>query len=530
MVAASQTAARGASDRSWLVVVAMALPLLMLTIDSFGLTVALPSIGQDLHTSTSELAWVLNAFLLAFAAPQIAVGRIADIYGRRRIALLGVAVFVAGSIAAATAQTTAWLLTARAIQGFGTAMSFVTSLSIVSNAFAPDRRGQAIGIWAAAGTIGQSIGPLAAGVLTETLSWRWFFMVNVPLGIAAIALILLVVPESRDESAPRALDVTGFLLVTAGLVLLVFGIQMGSQLGWDAPLVLGGLIGGVVLILLFLVVEPRRRTPLVDLALFRNATFLGSLVILFSWNWVWSAMMFLLTLYLQHIRDLTPIQTGLMFLTFAVPFVASSSVAGRVARTLGQRITTMIGLFCVAVGSLIFAVVAADGSLVVVGLGFAGFGVGGALAYNAAATSGMSAIPEAKAGTASGIQNTLLQVGAAFGLAVANALFKGVENERVASLLRGAGATLTGDETAEIRNLLSGSDAAQAQLRTLAPTAAEAVERIVSDAFMDGFRAAMLLCVGVSLVAIIITLAVRSRVGAAAATHAPAGSGPTPSH
>ena len=212
--------------------------------------------------------------------------------------------------------------------------------------------------------------------------------------------------------------------------------------------------------------------------------------------------MFFLTLYLQHVRDMTPVQTGLMFLAFAIPFATTSSLAGTIAGKIGARAATFAGLTCATAGSLIFATVATDGPLALVGLGFAAFAVGGALAYNGAATSGMSSVPPAKAGTASGIQNTLLQLGAAFGLAIASALFKAVETDRTTTLLRRAGASVTSRDQAEIRGLLSGSDAAQARLRSLAPAAADQVDRIVNGAFMDGFHAAMVLCLCVGLVAI----------------------------
>src|SRR6267142_1215159 len=247
---------------SWLVVLAMAVPLLMLTIDAFGLTVALPAIGHALDTSTTTLAWVLNAFLFAFAAPQIAAGRLADTFGRRRVVLLGLITFIVGSVAAGIAQSIAWLIAARALQGFGTALSFVASLAIVSNAFPPAQRGQAIGIWAAAGTIGQALSPLVVG--------------SVLAGLASLAL--------------------------------------------------------------FLWLEPRVRTPLVEFALFKNRTFMGTLLVHFSWNWVWSVFMFLLTLYLQHVRDLSPLQTGVLYLGFALPFVIGSSVAGKVGARVGERV------------------------------------------------------------------------------------------------------------------------------------------------------------------------------------------------
>src|SRR5947208_3475960 len=399
MTASSVPAERVRSGR-WLVVAAMAVPLLMLTIDAFGLTVALPAIGHALDTTTTTLAWVFNAFLFTFAAPQIAAGRLADTFGRRRVVLLGLIAFIAGSIAAGTARSIGWLIAARALQGLGTALSFVASLAIVSNAFPPAQRGQAIGIWAAAGTIGQSLGPLVGGVLTEKLSWRWFFFVNVPLGIAAILLTLYVVEESRDESAPRRFDLRGFVMLTVGLVLVVLGVQTSGQSGWGSPLVVVSVLACLAAIALFLI-------------------------------------------------------------------------------------------------------------------GFVALGVGGALSYNAATSLGMASVPDAKSGEASGIQNTVLQLGAVFGLAAGTAVFKAIENQRVLASLERAGARLSQSDRGELAGLLSGSDAAQQRLGTLAPTVAGQIERIVNGAFMDGLHAAMTLSIAVAVLGVASALLLRGNAAPA---------------
>src|SRR5438093_722743 len=403
VTASSVPAERIRSGRR-LVVAAMAVPLLMLTIDAFGLTVALPAIGHALDTTTTTLAWVFNAFLFTFAAPQIAAGRLADTFGRRRVVLLRLITFITGSIAAGTAQSIGWLIAARALQGLGTALSFVASLAIVSNAFPPADRGQAIGIWAAAGTIGQSLGPLVGGVLTEKLSWRWFFFVNVPLGIAAIFMTLYVVEESRDESAPRRFDLRGFVMLTVGLVLVVLSVQTSGQSGWGSPLV---------------------------------------------------------------------------------------------------------------VGSLIFALLAEQASYALIVLGFVALGVGGALSYNAATSLGMASVPDAKSGEASGIQNTVLQLGAVFGLAAGTAVFKAIENQRVLASLERAGARLSQSDRGELAGLLSGSDAAQQRLGTLAPAVARQIERIVNGAFMDGLHAAMTLSIAVAVLGVASALLLRGNAAPA---------------
>src|SRR5438067_546997 len=186
----------GGVDKKWLVILAMAGGMLVITLDFFGLTVALPRIGEDLKASTSSLLWVVNAYLLAFASPIIAVGRLADIVGRRKTVIVGIIIFVTGSAACGVAQSPAFLIVARLVQGVGGGTIFATALSVVSNAFPADRRSSAIGIWSGIGGVGSAIGPFVAGVLTQSASWRWFFFLNVPIGIGVIVLTLTSVEES----------------------------------------------------------------------------------------------------------------------------------------------------------------------------------------------------------------------------------------------------------------------------------------------------------------------------------------------
>src|SRR5438034_311062 len=281
-------------------------------------------------------------------------------------------------------------------------------------------------------------------------------------------MTLYVVEESRDESAPRRFDLRGFVMLTVGLVLVVLGVQTSGQSGWGSPLVVVSVLAGLAAIALLLMLEPRVRTPLIEFALFRNRVFMGTLLIHFSWNWVWSVFMFLLTLYLQHVRDLSPLQTGVLYLGFALPFVIGSSVAGKVGARVGERMQILGGMSLGVLGSLIFALLAEQASYALIVLGFVALGVGGALSYNAATSLGMASVPDAKSGEASGIQNTVLQLGAVFGLAAGTAVFKAIENQRVLASLERAGARLSQGDRGELAGLLSGSDAAQQRLGTLA--------------------------------------------------------------
>jgi EmrB/QacA subfamily drug resistance transporter len=486
-------------NRRWWVVVTMALTTLLMTIDFNGLTVALPTIGRDLDTSTTGLQWTINAYLLALAAPSVAAGRLADIFGRRKVLLIGTAVFVVGSAASGLAQADWWLIVARIVQGFGAAAFFAASLSIVSNAFPPEQRSKGIGVWAGIGTVGLAIGPLIGGFLTQALSWRWFFFVNIPVAVLAIVLTLLAVRESKDESASPHVDLFGVLTITGGLAALVLAIQQGDTLGWVSVLVIGSLLAALVLLGLFFIVEPRLPEPLIDLGLFANRSYVGANGVAFAQNFGFAALLFFLTLYLQNILHYSPLQAGLVFLAFSAILAVVDSFAGRLAASVGARLPMVVGMALCAVAFLMLVMLSPTSGLSLVIAALLVAGVGQALAYTVSTTGGMQAIPEAKAGAASGILSMIRLVGAVFGVAVTGALFKAMENARLTELLAASGANLDASDRAEIKGLLSGSAAAEAKLSHLAPGAAEQVDRVVREAFVHAFDGAMIMCLAVSL-------------------------------
>src|SRR5437763_5792932 len=221
----------GGVDKKWLVILAMAGGMLVITLDFFGLTVALPRIGEDLKASTSSLLWVINGYLLLFAAPIIAVGRLADIVGRRKVVLVGIVIFVVGSALCMVAQSDTFLIVARLIQGVGGGTIFATSLSIVSNAFPAEERAAAIGVWSGVGLVGSAIGPMVAGILTQSASWRFFFFINVPIGVGVIVMTLLYVEESRDEPFTGRIDWVGFVTITLAPILLNYVLQQSPTHG-----------------------------------------------------------------------------------------------------------------------------------------------------------------------------------------------------------------------------------------------------------------------------------------------------------
>jgi EmrB/QacA subfamily drug resistance transporter len=457
------------------------------------------------------LQWTINAYLLALAAPSVAAGRLADIFGRRRVLLIGTLVFVAGSAASGLAQADWWLIDARVVQGFGAAAFFAASLSIVSNAFPPEERSKGIGVWAGIGTVGLAIGPLVGGFLTQALSWRWFFFVNIPVAVLAIVLTLVAVRESKDEGASPHVDLTGVLTITVGLAALVLAIQQSDTLGWGSALVVGSLLAALVLLGLFFFVEPRLPEPLIDLGLFANRSYLGANGVAFAQNFGFAALLFFLTLYLQNILHYSPLQAGLVFLAFSAILAVVDSFAGRLAASVGARPPMMVGMALCAVAFLLLVFLRPTSGLSLVIAALIVAGVGQALAYTVSTTGGMQAIPEAKAGAASGILSMIRLVGAVFGVAVTGALFKAMENSKLAELLAAAGARLSASDRAEMRGLLSGSAAAENKLSRLAPGVADEVDRVVRDAFVHAFDGAMVLCLAVSLVGILAAFLVASK-------------------
>lgn len=492
---------KNSENRKWWIVAAMSLPLFILTVDFFGIAVALPSIGRDLKTSTTGLEWTVNAFMLAFAAPLLAVGRLGDIAGRRKILLAGTAIFAFGSALCGLARSDLALIAARAIQGLGASMFFANSLSIVSNAFPAAQRGVGVGAWSSIGTIGSAIGPLVGGLLTQYLSWRWFFLVNIPIALAAIALTLSAVPESRDETAKRV-DIPGFLSVTLGLVLLVMSVELVDNFGLLSAPVIGSLVSGVLVLLAFVLIESRVSNPLVEFSLFGSRSFLGSSGVAFLANYGFGAFTFFMTLYLQHVLNFSPVTTGLVFLAYTLPFIPMSTVAGRAMQPWGARRCMAIGMFAIAISFAVFAFISPVTGVVFVMAGFVLQSVGQAYAYNISTTAAMDVVPEQKAGEASGLVSTVRMIAVVFGVAITGALFKILEKNRMLELFAAAGRALTAAERSEVRGLLSGSLAAQAKLAALVPSAAHAVEGIVLGSFLHALDRVMILCFLLSIVGV----------------------------
>ena len=489
----------------------MALPAFLLNIDFYGITVALPSIGEAFGAGTTALQWTVNGFNLALIAPLIAFGRLGDLVGRRKVLLVGVLLFALGSAMCGLAPSVGVLIAGRCVQGLAVALFSTSPLSIVGDVFPEGRRGLAFAVWAAIGAAGSAVGPLVGGALTDLLGWRWFFFVNLPVAALTIVLVLAIVPESRDETARGPLDRVGFATITLGLAALVFGLQAGDDRGWASPAVLGALLSGTVLLALAARIESRSAQPLIEPDLFRRAGYLPVLGVAIAGNFGFSALIFFTALYLQDQLDLAPLPAGLVMIAFSACFVVTLPLAGGLLQRAGPRLLMVIGMALMTAACLLLL----PGGLHWMVLGLAVAGIGQGFAFNTSTTAAMDAVPAAKSGEASGVLNAARQLGSTLGIAVAGAAFQAIESRGLSAALHGH-ADLDTERAALVRALFSGSADARATLADLAPALHGEVDAVATAVFDAAFRGAMLLCAVVSLAGVLVALSV-SRSGPAPA-------------
>jgi EmrB/QacA subfamily drug resistance transporter len=409
------------SRSRWLALLVLCLGDLMIVLDVTIVGVALPSIREDLGFSEESLAWVVNAYLITFGGFLLLGGRLGDIFGHRRLFLLGIVLFTLASLACGLADSQGMLVGARAVQGIGGAVVSAVALSLMMTLFTePGERAKAMGVFGFVASGGGSIGVLLGGVITDALDWHWIFLVNVPVGVLVVVLTFALIPGARVPTAAVRLDVAGAVAVTGALMLAVYAIVNGNEVGWLTIRTLGllGLAG--VLLLTFLVVESRVVSPLVPLRLFRLRNIAVSNVVGVLWAGAMFAWFFLSALYLQLVLGYSPMEVGLAFLPGNVIMgILSIGLSAKLVMRYGIRPPLVTGLGLAAVGLLLFARAPVDGNFVVDVLpAMIRLGLGAGMAFNPVLLAAMSDVEPAEAGLASGVVNTSFMMGGALGLAV----------------------------------------------------------------------------------------------------------------
>jgi EmrB/QacA subfamily drug resistance transporter len=506
-------------NRRWWTLAAMCFALFMIMLDNTVVNVALPSIQRDLDASLSSLEWTVNAYTLPFAVLLVTGGRLGDLYGRRRMFLFGVVLFAGSSAAIGLSPSEAWLVAGRAAQGAGAAFMMPATLSILTHAFPPEQRGTAIGTWAGVSALALAIGPVVGGALTEYVSWRAIFFLNVPVAVGAVAVSLFATEESRDELAERRIDWPGIAVLTAGLGALVVALVEGNRWGWGSTQVVVLAVLAAVALAAFVRLEPRVRAPMVDFAFFRSRTFFGANLVAFLVSFAMFAMFFFLALYMQNILGYSPTQAGVRFLPATVMVIVTAPLAGRLADRIGSRRLMAAGLTLVAVALALTTRIGEGTGYDRLLPAFVVMGVGLGLTMSPMSRAAMNSVSVNKAGVGSGILAMNRMVGATFGVAALGALFQHLATSRLEHSLAGTGLTAS-QRDAIVQNLGSARDGAGSGLD---PGLAEQVGRAARDAFIHALSSGMWLSTAMALVGALAALALveRQAAGSEIQTSAP---------
>ncbi len=408
--------------RKWWTLVAVCIATFMLLLDITIVNVALPAIQRALKASFSDLQWVVDAYALALATCVLTAGALADLYGRKRVFLLGIVLFTIASAACGAAFDPLFLIIARGVQGIGGAMMFATALALLSQEFHGRERGTAFGLWGAVIGAAVAIGPLAGGMLTSWLSWRWIFFVNIPIGVVAVLFGLRQLRESSDPAHSR-LDPVGLVTLTGGLLCLILALIEGNDHGWTSAFIVALLAAAALLLTAFVGSQAVQETSMIDLSLFTRPAFVGAQITAFAISSSMFAMFLYLTLYLQNVLRLSPLQTGLRFLPLSLVSFVAAPAAGRLTARVPIRILLGVGLALNALAMWLMSRVTPSSHWTVLLPGFVVGGVGIGFVNAPLATTAVSTVRVERAGMASGINNTFRQIGIATGIAGLGAIF-----------------------------------------------------------------------------------------------------------
>ena len=483
-------------NRRWWTLGAMCFALFMIMLDNTVVNVALPSIQDDLGASLSSLEWTINAYTLMFAVLLVTGGRLGDILGRRRVFLFGVVVFAVSSAAIGLAPTQGWLVGGRAIQGIGAAFMMPATLSIITNAFPPEERGKAIGTWAGVSALALAVGPVVGGALTEYVSWRAIFFLNLPVAIAAVAVTLFAAHESRDETVDRTIDYGGIVVLSGGLTALVLALVEGNSWGWGSPEIVALFAGSALSLIAFPFVERAVRAPMIDFQFFRERTFVATNAVAFTVTFAMLGVFFFTALYMQNFLGYGALEAGIRFLPATLIIMVTAPIAGRLSDKVGPRRLITFGLLVVAASLYIQTHISVDTGYGVLLPAFLLLGLGMGFVMSPMSTAAMNSVRPDKAGAASGILSMSRMVGGTFGVAALGALFQQLSQSRLTDSLAGTGVS-EAQRSAIVDNL--GAGAGGDKISGLDPATAAQVGRAVKDAFIHALSTGMWLSTGIAV-------------------------------
>jgi EmrB/QacA subfamily drug resistance transporter len=502
-------------ERKWRVLIVVCVAVFMLLLDITVVNVALPNIENELHTTFTELQWVVDAYALTLAATMLNAGSLGDLLGRKRVFLVSIALFTAASALCGAATSPLWLILARGGQGIGGAGMFAVSLAIISQEFHGRERGTAFGIWGATVGMAVAIGPLVGGALTTYVGWRWIFFVNLPIGIACVAVGMRVLRESRDEEH-GGFDLAGLLTLTAGLFALVLGLFRGNDWGWSSGRIVGLFAAAAVLLVSFAFVELRQEAPMFDFHLFRIPTFTGAQITAFSISSGMFAQFLFLPLWLENVLGYSAVKTGVRFLPLSLVSFVVAPIAGRLSARVPVRFLLGGGLAVVGVALLLMWGITVDSTWTTLLAGFLVGGVGIGLVNAPLASTAVSVVEPRRAGMASGINNTFRQVGIATGIAALGAIFQNKVTSDIATSGQVPAAHV--DQFAQAVS----SGATQQALQAVPPQARSQAAALADSAFVHGLNTILLVAAVVLFVGSVLAFVLVRQKDFVASAPAPA--------
>lgn len=484
----------------WWAFVILSFSLLVISIDNTILNVALPTLANQFSATSSQLQWMVDAYVLVFAGLLLTAGSLSDRFGRKRALMIGLLLLGGGSIWCAASNSANMMIAARAFMGLGGALIMPSTLSITTNMFPEKERGRAIGAWAGVAGVGIILGPVFGGWLLEHFSWNWVFLVNIPLIVITIAGGLFLVPESRDPQQSR-LDPVGALLSIGGLVSLVYGIIEVPTYGWGDATIITAFIAAAILLTIFAIWEMRSRAPMLDVSLFKNPRFSAASLSLTLAAFAMFGSIFFLTQYLQAVHGFTPLEAGVRVIPLALGLMVGAPLSGRIAEIIGTKITATVGILIIATGLALMSTITttSDYGLVAATLAIIGFGMGTTMAPVTASI--MNALPLGRAGVGSAVNDTTRQVGGALGVAVLGSILSStyqstIDNAAALQML-----------PPQIKGMVRDSiESATKVAAHIGGPVGHAIATTANDAFVSGMSHAVLAGAGVTLCGALVAL------------------------
>lgn len=501
----------GLRGHPWWTLASVGLGVFMVGLDGSVVAIANPKIAEDLHASLSSLQWITNAYLLALAALLILGGKLGDRYGRRSVFFIGVIGFGLSSVGIGLIGSTSGVITLRALQGVFGALLMPNTLAILRSAFPADKLNTAIGIWGGASAISVALGPIVGGLLVEHVSWESVFYVNAPIAVIALVVGGLSIRESRSESAGEGLDVPGIVSLSGGMFLIVFGLVKAQAWGWGSDRTLGFVIGGLLAIAVFVVIELRTREPMLPLRLFANRSLsVGTVVVLINF-FAMMGVMFFMTLYLESVQGLSPVDAGVRTLPLSGTLIVSAALGGVITEKVGPRIPMVIGMVAVAGALGLLTQLEADSSYTHLWPAFVLLGVGIGWVMTASSEAIVGNAPVDDAGIAGGLQSTATQLGGVIGTAVLGSVL----SSRVGSVLTDK-LVAAGTPDAVAAQLHGSTEYVSQGVAPTAPGVTPAVQHAITtgshDAFMAGLHTSMEVGIVAAILGAVLSLLIGRRV------------------